>query len=258
MEIIYIILIILIFINIYLINNPNKKENFELSENTINTINGRYIEDMNAIKYLSNSIIDIITQNDSFRFPSSKVSTKKLSIKGLFNIKGNLNIKGNINSTKKDTAILDVFPTYMIIAWGSAVIPRGWAICNGYKYLIDPNTGNAIIDENESLESILTPDLRGKMILNSGQQKVNRYFGDQGGEEVHELTQNEIRHHHRFSIDKWDDDTCTQGYGFDHGSGQASNEYYGEMTFQGGDENKKTTPHNNMPPYYVLYYIMKI
>ena len=122
----------------------------------------------------------------------------------------------------------------MILAWSgsTADIPIGWQLCDG---------------------SNGTPDLRGRFILGTS---ASHPLGQRGGEEQHILSIAEIPSHaHQLN---------TAGFGtgipggnkygpeeggLHDGSGKISS----GTTYTGGNQ-----PHNNMPPYYALAYIMRI
>jgi hypothetical protein len=141
------------------------------------------------------------------------------------------------------------FPKGLIMIWynpGStnptnANLSPGWSLCDG---------------------SNGTPDLRGRFVLGCGQGTglTNRVINETpGGEETHTLSTTEMpSHDHKFNA-RWD----TSGAGGDifMSSGwnnQAVTEvpsHNVQIGKAGGDTNGNTTPHNNMPPYYVLCYI---
>lgn len=105
--------------------------------------------------------------------------------------------------------------------------PTGWAICDGLNG---------------------TPDLRGRFILGAG---PNDAMGSVGGEREHILTVDEMpRHSHNLSLPQGD-----QLWNKGHGNtiwGQNYNKQF--MTANEGN----SVPHNNMPPFYVLAFLMKL
>lgn len=122
--------------------------------------------------------------------------------------------------------IPDSIPIGAIILWSGELttILENWAICDG-------NNG--------------TPNLVNRFVVSAGGQYA---LGAIGGEAKHTLTILEMPSH-KHSI---------TGYNFGNGqgrlsSGNATEEFTTQTTSSGGSK-----PHNNLPPYYALYYIMKI
>uniref|UniRef100_A0A6C0I5R1 Phage tail collar domain-containing protein n=1 Tax=viral metagenome TaxID=1070528 RepID=A0A6C0I5R1_9ZZZZ len=136
---------------------------------------------------------------------------------------------GNLNTFE--------FPRGIIVAWSGEItkIPDGWALCD------DKTTG--------------VPDLRGRFILGANTATNNNtgYSKNEmnatGGSETHTLTVEEIpSHDHGFSAGggTGGNNGPRDGYG-------GTNGFY-QVTFKTGGGK----PHNNMPPYYALAYIMKL
>jgi microcystin-dependent protein len=150
----------------------------------------------------------------------------------------NLNIKKKFNIIQKG----------MIVAFNGSKVPEGWVLCDGQNG---------------------TPDLRGRFIYGFG-KNLGLQFGRRGGEETHVLNHNELPSHthqmndsgshshsinfgklkagkHDIMIGKNDGDrlhSLTSNNSGNHSHNIGSS---------GGNQ-----PHNNMPPYYVFNYIMKL
>jgi microcystin-dependent protein len=140
----------------------------------------------------------------------------------------------------------------MVIAWASSNIPKGWAICDGKIYKLN-NDGTVTEDSS----GIQTPDLRGRFVLGSGvggkdmlnRDLTNRIIDAKGGEEINLLTIAEMPSHGHQSGGAICSDM--KGCGYKNIITKERNDINTNNT--GGD-----TPHNNMPPFYVLTYIMKL
>lgn len=170
--------------------------------------------------------------NDS----STTLSQAPASPIGMLTVTSDGTISSSLNST---------LPVGSIIAWaGFGVPPAGWAICNGQRLVTTNN------------QAFYTPDLTGRFLIGAGQSAsqntadaLSTYqVGDFGGEEVHQLQTAELPSH-------------THDYrGFDSAGGVGSASGGGGLSF--GDGNNTTStgdnmPHNNLPPYYAILYIIK-
>ncbi len=134
------------------------------------------------------------------------------------------------------TGQLNLFPSGMITAFAGSSVPAGWTLCDGTNG---------------------TPDLTGKFVVGAGQGAglSNRPLGSTGGEVSHTLSVPELgAHTHPFNLAISFEKVLT------HLSG--STDSGSALTNYSGIDNTGTTggglPHNNMPPYYVLAYIMKL
>ena len=206
-------------------------------------------------------VIVMRKKKDNYQFPSGKLYVQPSDAPGAIK-KGNgganipistlaalvADTNGNINTTA-------ALPVGAIIMWGGSlsILPNGWGLCNGSVYGI----GN-----------IQSPDLTGRFVVGAGQGRSGSDFttqygvGDMGGEEFHQLTIPELPSHSHVSA--FGDGICTGG---GCGSTYGGSSYGGApiSTYAaGGDPDNKdakgnplTLPHNNMPPYYALAYIIK-
>jgi len=139
------------------------------------------------------------------------------------------------------TGALNILPRGVVVAWkGTHVAPAGWALCDG-------NNG--------------TPDLRGRFIFGAGQDSLD----STGGVREHTLNESEMpSHKHGMSSSADDDGWCAKGncgvqlsdrFTNDNGKNipDITSGTLTKILNTGGN-----MPHNNMPPYYVLTYIMKL
>lgn len=132
-------------------------------------------------------------------------------------------------------------PVGGIIMWSGTNVPSGWALCNGQT-----NSG------------IVTPNLSGRFVLGSGSGAglTSRTIGQKGGEEKHALTVGEMPSHSH---------TTTFAHnGYPDGSGDRTDNYYIMDSSRGSTRSYSTSSagsgaaHENMPPFYVLAYIMRV
>jgi len=132
---------------------------------------------------------------------------------------GDANIEGSLN----------LLPKGIIVAWGSDTIPAGWALCDG-------NNG--------------TPDLTGKFIFGSNK---NRKLNSTGGAENVTLSVSQIpSHSHNLKVGKGDGHTNI-GYVDQWDTKIIIGSKSGYISNTGGGK-----PHENMPPYTALNFIMKL
>ena len=191
-------------------------------------------------KFIITLLLILIIYNYYFNFEyfSSNFEVDE-NIKSVFN-ENNL-IIGDLVVTQS----FNMVPKGSIVAWNSSTDkPKGWAICDG---------------KND------TPDLRGRFIVGSGHGNnlSKREIGDIGGEENHLLVENEIPEHGH-SINTYSGievlhEVMLNGPDCKWPLIDGSSPYF--TTLYPNNEKDmefETQEHNNMPPYFILYYIMKL
>jgi microcystin-dependent protein len=243
LELYDILLFIASLIIIYLLYKTRNKDTFY---NINDDINQQYTTDFNSVMNISKIADDIIKKNYlDLQNIDTTISINNLTLNGTDFI-----INSDVN-----TVFMDIFPRYFIIAYNSTDIPKGWAPCDGNKYSYDSN-GIIIID---STNGIQTPDLRDRFILGQGQGigLTNRNFNDKDGQETVTLGVHNLPPHTHTGIsyvssNEWDG--CGgPGNGCCGGSRYVVDSKIRTVGYTGGNK-----PHENMPPFYVVYYIMKL
>lgn len=132
-----------------------------------------------------------------------------------------------LGQTPKASQPQSDFPIGGIIIWSGSEsnIPNNWQLCDGTNG---------------------TPDLRNQFVIGAGDTYS---VGSSGGESEHTLTINEMpRHTHNLRVYGLSaEGLYTKSSNGSNIVGQIATNYTGN-----------SQPHNNMPPYYALCYIMKI
>ncbi len=170
---------------------------------------------------------------------------------GKLEIPGDLTVKGKFNYLPKGT----------IVAFNGTKAPAGWALCDGKNG---------------------TPDLRGRFIYGYGSGSGNT-INRRGGSETHKLNSNEIPSHshynnfkvntdksgnHRHSMSRpkgdqtWSNGRKKAWWGSSNNGSHNTNyggNHFHKVSVKGySNATGGGRAHNNMPPYHVLSYIMKL
>ena len=163
----------------------------------------------------------------------------------------NWHIPVNENWDKIDTTMKDIAnrcPTGSIIMYGATTAPTGWLLCDGsavsrttYADLF-AIIGTTFGAGNGSTTFNL-PDLRDRFVVGAGASYNNN---DTGGEATHVLTIDEMpAHSHSVAT------TGAGGSGWAYNAGSGTVKYVNTTSVGGGQ------PHNNLPPYIGLTFIIK-
>jgi len=167
--------------------------------------------------------------------------------------------------------INDAMPELSIISYAGSTAPTGWQLCNGtaLKYtngyfVSNTDERTSSFNKNSTGDLILRPYLKWKCFLGnggSGGAGDNKALHNNGGEETHTLTVAEMPKHDHKILSQHDSNSHNNvghrsashhapGYWWISGNNYEADSY--RTNYVGNN-----APHNNMPPYYVLTYIIK-
>lgn len=245
--------------NVTIYNNKLSKRNIEFQQNS--TIQARFY------KYLGGD--NLVYKNFTIEDQNSQNYTQLYNVSGTTTTDNDFNV--NANYLQHGCIFL---PKFAVIMFSGAIvdIPYGWLLCNGQ---ITPINGI----------NVTTPDLRGRFVLafnpdvvvasnSTGNRSIINTLNTVGGELNHTLTITEIPAHTHGSNDnppsvglvqRTESNTLTISDSFggelDLVNAAALNIHYtggaGSASDGTTNVNNATQTHNNMPPYYVLCFIMK-
>ena len=150
-------------------------------------------------------------------------------------------------------------PIGTILMWPGSSLPDGYLICDGSNFNREDYP-----KLYEILNSTRLPDLRNRFIVGAGDEYNLKATG---GEKTHTLTTGELPKHSHSVNDYYyiedhghiqglsGKDTLPNGY---HGSGASdSDNHYLYYKTHDTKETGNNEGHENRPPYYALYYIIK-
>lgn len=204
-------------------------------------------------------------------------------------VKGDLTVEGTIENHSKE----GLMPVGSIIAYAGKEVPKGWLICDGgwvlynndelkktYKNLVEVLGVEPKVRRWETGGSgmcFILPDLRERFIVGVNPENEKYHLNKALGEENVTLSPSQMpKHRHGFLyaweknqnegwVGDWADKTKAWRFQItdrepDPTKGKIDYPYNKDssdkrpmaMSFAGNNE-----PHNNMPPYYALYYIIK-
>ncbi len=182
-----------------------------------------------------------------------------------WNIREGLTVTGNGEAAGFNG--LGMAPVGSILMWTGSTPPMGWVLCDG-----------AVVN------GVATPDLRGRFVLASGggQGLTARARGDVGGKESHALTEGEMPGHRHFLLLSGNMTEATEGahqyraatvgtvvmsnpsgslnarLGNNTTDASGHHVHYFDIPRFTSSPSGSGRPHNNMPPFYVLAFIMRV
>ena len=195
----------------------------------------------------------------------SKKKENKTTVKveAHLDVNGNLNVTGNATVSGKltvgQTPVMNVVvPVGGIIMWTKPNLPDNehWAICDGGTH-----------------NGVTTPDLRGRFIVGVGKgnaegQTATYGYGNTGGRDFVKLAADELPKHNHTTASPWKH--LYRAYNYREAGDDPRYIPFSSMPDNGnynvgggdsvtwGDFATKELPHENRPPYYALYYIMRV
>jgi microcystin-dependent protein len=163
-----------------------------------------------------------------------------LDVSGTARVSGNLTVDGTITGT------LSVVPTGCIMMWYTNTAPTGWLLCDGSAIPVGNTALIALIGPN-------TPNMKGRVPV--GRDAAQTEFdtlGETGGAKTHTLSEPEIPPHtHGY---KFPTSQIAQGGGAD----VVAEDNFTLALPKTSDSTGGGQAHNNLQPYIVLNYIIKI
>lgn len=151
-------------------------------------------------------------------------------------------------------------PVGAVVAYAGVTAPTGWLLCDGATYQRSQYPALAGVLGSTG-ESFTVPDLRGRFLMGTS---ASHPRAQTGGEESHTLTEAEMPAHAHPVIGrglpgKWEQGVSIYASNLGAGSGWTSVSSYDakapawlEAKSKGGGK-----PHNNLPPFYSIGYIIK-
>ena len=151
-------------------------------------------------------------------------------------------------------------PVGTVVAYAGVTAPAGWLMCDGVTYQRSQYPALAAV-LGATATSFSVPDLRGRFLMGTS---ASHPRAQTGGEEAHILTEAEMPAHAHPVIGrglpgKWENGVGIFATNLGAGSGWTSVSSYDakapgwlEAKSKGGGK-----PHNNLPPYYSISYIIK-
>ena len=236
-------------------------------------------------KIISDTKTDLI--DNQIAVVSKKVDDTKTELinKEIAAVSNKVDTKANELAVQMNYAM----PELSVIAYASSSAPPGWQLCDGTELLYYNNVNNTssvkvptsdinpilrnlgyTTNTTDNINYYITPDLKGRFILGTNPVEINtnttnvrsvRTVKQSGGVEKHPLSLSEMPKHSHKLFNEGPNDN---GRGQTNGSIQwhRFNHWWRETIDKkpeqfDSSETGSNLPHENMPPFYVLTYIIK-
>ena len=161
---------------------------------------------------------------------------------------------GSVNNGDSGSGI----PSGVVWMYLGTTAPSGWVLCDGTVYQIadypelaaflEKQHGSKNFFGGDGTNTFAVPDLRGRFVLGNS---ASHAVGSTGGSETVTLTEAQMPSHSH-SVRAINGNTTS--YAFQKGTDMLN---FSVRTFSSGEAGS-SQPHENMPPYYVLCYIVKL
>lgn len=168
-----------------------------------------------------------------------------------------------MENLQAEVAKIKPTPLGVVEMYSGSVIPDNYAVCDGQalSQTLYPDLyavlGTRFNKAGTANGMFCLPDLRGRFIVGQGSEADYNTVGKTGGEKTHKLTVNEMpSHRHVYLGDEqhhmtdYDQIAYSGNIGGPSGSGDG---YAIQTSAAGGG-----VAHENRPPYFVLFYIMRL
>jgi len=198
---------------------------------------------------------DVAIEGNQIISESSEIiipSMEQLSFNGF-------SLKSIMDDKASKIELNNAMPELSVIAYAGALAPTGWQLCNGsaLKYTNNSfvNTTDIRINNfrrNDTGDLVLTPNLQGRFILGNGSDGLDRVLYHSAGEANVTLTEAQMPSHNHNFTGMGSGNTWLSEYSRDGTYGSEKDSKLVTTNNTGGGQ-----AHNNMPPYYVLTYIIK-
>ena len=186
-----------------------------------------------------------------------------------FEVDGNLKVQGDIIFSDESTmsSASSGIPSGILVPFAGNTAPDDWLLCDGSA--VSRTTYSSLFaviattyGAGDGSTTFTLPDLRGRMALgldNMGGTSADRVtniqadeMGGVDGEETHILTEDEMAIHSHTIRRLTSGSGNDQGFTYSNPTSTYNSHDNPSIEEAGGDQ-----PHNNMPPYMALNYIIK-